>query len=114
MPKRVESYESSCPQLQRTETANAAVKKGTLSSTIQRLLEEQKPEGAYFLAEDNGERTGYFFLNMKDSSEIPGLAEPWFLAFNARVTLRPVMNAQDLASAAPGFERAVKAFATSA
>ena len=96
------------------ESANTAVKKGTLSSTIQRLLEEQKPEAAYFLAEDNGERTGYFFLNMKDSSEMPGLAEPWFLAFNARITLRPVMNAQDLANAAPGFERAIKAFATSA
>ena len=71
------------------EAANAAVKKGTLGSTIQRLIDEQKPEAAYFLAEDNGERTGYFVLDMKDSSEIPGLVEPWFLAFNARVTLRP-------------------------
>jgi hypothetical protein len=58
------------------EAANAAVKKGTLSSTIQRLLEEQKPEAAYFLAEDSGERTGYFFLNMNDSSEIPASPSP--------------------------------------
>jgi hypothetical protein len=95
------------------ESGNAAAKKGVLGSTIQRLVEEQKPESAYFLAEDNGERTGYFVLNMKDSSEIPGLAEPWFLAFNARITLRPVMNAQDLANGAPGMERAVKAFSAS-
>jgi hypothetical protein len=96
------------------EAGNAAARKGTLGSTIQRLLEEQKPESAYFLAEDNGERTGYLVVNMKDSSEIPAFCEPWFLAFNARITVRPVMNAQDLANAAPGIERAVKAFAASA
>lgn len=96
------------------ETANAAVRHGALGTTIQKLLEEQKPEAAYFLAEEQGERTGYLFLNMKDSSEIPGLAEPWFLAFNARITLYPVMNAQDLANGMPGLERAAKAFAHTA
>ena len=96
------------------ESGNAAVRKGTLGSTIQRLLDEQKPESAYFLAEDNGERTGYLFLNMKDSSEIPALAEPWFLVFNARIKLYPVMNPQDLANSASGIERAVKAFGASA
>lgn len=96
------------------EAANAAVRKGALGSTIQRLLDEQKPESAYFLAEDNGERTAYLVVNMKDSSELPAYAEPWFLAFNARVTARPVMNAQDLAQAGPGIERAVKAFGASA
>ena len=46
---------------------------------------------------------------MKDASEIPGLAEPWFLEFKGQITFRPVMNAADLAAAGPGIERAVKA-----
>jgi hypothetical protein len=94
------------------ESGNAAARKGRLGSTIQRILEDLKPEAAYF-AEDNGHRTGYIFFDMKNSSELPAIAEPWFLAFNATVTVRPAMNAQDLADAAPGIERAVKGFAAS-
>ena len=96
------------------ENGNTAVKNGKLASTIKKLLDEQKPEAAYFLAEDNGERTGYLIVDLKSESEIPAYAEPWFLAFNARITLRPVMTPQDLAAAAPGIERAIKAFAQSA
>lgn len=92
------------------EAGNAAARNGALGSTVQRILEELKPEAAYFIAEDNGERTGIIFFDMKDSSQIPSVAEPWFLAFNARLTLRPAMNPQDLAAAAPGIEKAVKAY----
>jgi hypothetical protein len=90
------------------ETGNAAAKAGKLGSTIERILGEIKPEAAYF-AEDNGERTGYVFFDMKESSELPAIAEPWFLAFNARVTVRPAMTPQDLAKAAPSIEKAAKA-----
>jgi len=96
------------------ESGNAATRSGTLGSTIQRILEEMKPEAAYFTAEDNGERTGLIFFDLKDSSHIPAIAEPWFLAFNARLTLRPAMNPQDLAAAAPGIEKAVKGFGKAA
>lgn len=92
------------------ESGNAAARSGVLGSTVQRILEEMKPEAAYFTAEENGERTGLIFFDLKDSSHIPAVAEPWFLAFNARVTLRPVMNPQDLAAAGPGIDKAVKAF----
>jgi hypothetical protein len=36
------------------------------------------------------------------------VAEPWFLAFNAQVTLRPIMNPQDLAKAGSSIGEAVK------
>src|SRR5664279_930466 len=91
------------------EAGNAASQSGTLGSTIQRILGELKPEAAYF-SEDNGERTGYIFFDMKESSQLPAVAEPWFLAFNARLTVRPVMNQQDLAAAGPGIAAAAKSY----
>ena len=37
-----------------TETANAAVRKGTLESTLKKILADLKPEAAYFVATDSG------------------------------------------------------------
>src|SRR5436305_14513359 len=91
------------------ESGNAASRSGSLGSTIKRILDEMKPEAAYF-AEDNGERTGYIFFDMKESSQLPAIAEPWFLAFNARLTVRPAMSPQDVSAASSGIELAVKGY----
>jgi hypothetical protein len=92
------------------ETGNDAAANGTLGSTIQQILAGMKPEAAYF-AEDNGERTGYIFFDMQDSSELPAVAEPWFLAFDANLTVKPAMTLEDLGKAGPAIERAVKTYA---
>ena len=90
------------------DTGNAAAKDGTLGSTIERILADLKPEAAYFFADDHGQRAGSIVFDMNDTSQIPAVAEPWFLAFNAQVSLRPVMNPQDLAKAGPAIGNAVK------
>ena len=90
------------------EAGNAAAKKDGFK-TIQSILEEQKPEAAYFVAE-HGKRTAYLILNLQDASEIPAIAEPWFLALNASVEATPAMVAADLQKAAPAIAQAVKAY----
>ena len=91
------------------EAGNAAARAGSLERTIKSILDELKPEAAYF-AEDGGERTGYIFFDMKESSQLTSVAEPWFLAFNAKITVRPAMTPQDLAAGASGMERAAKRY----
>jgi hypothetical protein len=88
------------------EAGNAAAKAGTLGSTVEKILADLKPEAAYFFPDDNGQRSGSIVFDMKDSSQIPAIAEPWFLAFNAKISLRPVMNPQDLATASPSITKA--------
>jgi len=51
---------------------------------------------------------------MKDTSEIPAFAEPWFLAFNAQVEFHPAMSAEDLARATPAIEQAVRKYGSRA
>jgi hypothetical protein len=88
------------------ETGNAAISDGSLPKTIDSILADLKPEAAYF-AEDNGQRTGFIFFDLKDTAQIPAVAEPWFLAFDAHIEFHPAMNLDDLKKATPGIEKAV-------
>ncbi len=90
------------------EAGNAAARNGTLGTKVKAILDELKPEAAYFVANERGERCGYIVFDMKESSQIPSIAEPWFLAFNASITMTPTMNPQDLATAGPSIKRAVE------
>ena len=91
------------------EAGNAAAKAGKLGTTIQSILADLKPEAVYFTA-DKGQRTAFIFLEMKDASQIPAIAEPWFLAFNASIECQPVMVPEDLAKAGRAIEAAVNKY----
>jgi hypothetical protein len=91
------------------EAGNAAARAGKLGTTIQSILKDLKPEAAYF-TDDHGQRTGFLFLEMKDASQIPAIAEPWFLAFNASIEIHPVMVPEDLAKAGGAIGAAVKKY----
>jgi hypothetical protein len=91
------------------EAGNAAVKAGKLGATIQSILADLKPEAVYF-TDDNGQRTALLFLEMQNASQIPAIAEPWFLAFNASVEFHPVMVPDDLAKASGAIDAAVNKY----
>ena len=74
---------------------NKAIKDGSLPKIIQSLLQDVKPEAAYFTTLD-GLRTGFMVFDLKDSTDIPRITEPLFQGFNATVQFVPVMNADDL------------------
>ena len=78
------------------EPFNTAVRDGSAGPKIKRILEALKPEAVYF-CEHNGQRGGTLVVNLNDPSDIPVLAEPWFLTFNAQVEFRVAMTPEDLA-----------------
>jgi len=91
------------------ETGNAVAKAGKMGEKMQAILAEMEPEAVYFTA-DHGQRTIYAILDVQDPSQLPAIAEPWFLAFNAGIELQPVMVPDDLAKAGPAIEKAVKKY----
>lgn len=77
------------------EPFNTATRKGTVGETIGRILAEIKPEAAYFTEQD-GHRGATLVVQVNDASQIPALAEPWYLNFNADCQFRIAMTPDDL------------------
>jgi hypothetical protein len=80
------------------EPFNSAVRNGTAGPKIKKIMDAIKPEAAYF-GEREGKRGGVLIVNLDSPSDVPKLAEPWFLTFNAEVEFRVVMTPEDLAKA---------------
>jgi hypothetical protein len=77
---------------------NEAVRDGSAGAKMAKILEDLKPEAAYFMAKD-GKRGGFLVVDISDGSEIPRFAEPFFLLFDATVEFLPTMTPDDLARA---------------
>ncbi len=77
------------------EPLNTLVRKGTAGQTIGKILEAIKPEAVYF-TEQEGRRGAVLVVNLENPSQIPALAEPWFLSFQADCKFRVMMTPDDL------------------
>ncbi len=80
------------------EPFNTSVRDGTAGQKLQRIIDATKPEAVYFTEQD-GRRGGLLVVNVNAASDIPLLAEPWFLAFHAEVKFRIAMTPDELAHA---------------
>jgi hypothetical protein len=80
------------------EPFNSDVKNGTIAGKMKKIMDAIKPEHAWF-SERNGKRGGIMIVNVDSPSDIPRLAEPWFLNLNAEVEFRIAMTPEDLGRA---------------
>ncbi len=80
------------------EPFNTLIRNGTAGQKIQQILEDLKPEVAYF-SERNGKRGGIFIVDITDPSQVPAIAEPFFLTFDATVEFHVAISPEDLGAA---------------
>ncbi len=91
------------------EGGNAAAKDGSLGDILQSIMEDLKPEAAYF-AEIEGARGGYLVVNMEEASQLPAFAEPLFLGLGATVQIHPAFTPDDMPGVNEALERAVQKY----
>jgi hypothetical protein len=89
------------------EKGNLALKDPQFGHKMSDLLAQIKAEAAYFTT-ICGQRGAYIVVNLTDASELPGIAEPFFLWLDADIDWYPVMKPEDLGKAGPAIEAAVK------
>lgn len=77
------------------EPFNSLVRSGKVGEIIGHILETIKPETAYFTEQD-GKRGGLFIVDVKNPSDVPFFAEPFFLKFQASCKFRILMSPADL------------------
>ena len=77
------------------EAGNVGLAEGTLPAALQEVMALVHPEAVY-IGTDQGLRCVTIVFDLKDSSDIPAVTEPFFQRANASVELLPVMNQDDL------------------
>lgn len=80
------------------EPFNSLVRSGQAGEIIGQILETIKPETSYFTEQD-GKRGGFFIVEVKNPSDVPFFAEPFFLKFHATCKFRILMSPADLQTA---------------
>jgi hypothetical protein len=88
------------------EAGNRAIRDGSLAETLDRVMGQIQPEAAYFTALD-GKRTALIFFDLEAPSQIPSVAEPFFMGLDAAIEIVPAMSAEDVRT---GIEEASNAF----
>jgi hypothetical protein len=78
-----------------TAAGNAVIADGSIGQVIGGLIDRLHPEAAYFAGED-GQRACFIVFDMTDAADLPSICEPLFQAANARVTVTPCMNLEDM------------------
>jgi hypothetical protein len=78
-----------------TEKANDAIRSNRIDEILGSLMDRVRPEAAYFGSID-GMRAAFIVFDLEDPSQVPVICEPLFMELNAKITMIPVMNGDDV------------------
>lgn len=77
------------------KATNQAIKTDRFVPLFQKISDAIKPETTVFYS-DHGNRAALFLFDMKESSMLSQIAEPFITELNAKVEIIPAMNAEEL------------------
>jgi len=89
------------------DTANDVLRDPQFGAKMHDLLDEIHAEATYFTTID-GYRGCFAVVNMNDTSEMPKVAEPFFIWMAAEIDWFPVMTPEDLGRAGSDIAAAYK------
>ncbi|MGH3310611.1 MAG: DUF3303 family protein [Streptomyces sp.] len=78
-----------------TKVSNDGLKSGKLPKLMETVLDQLKPEAAYFTPH-GGRRSCVLVFDMQDSSLLPTITEPFLQEMGAEIEIQPVMNREEL------------------
>jgi len=79
-----------------TEAGNEAIRSGVMLKAMEQMMEQLKPEAAYFLGSEDGQRSCLVVFDLAEPSQIPSVSEPLFQMGKAKVTLTPCMSLDEV------------------
>jgi hypothetical protein len=77
------------------DKGTAALKDGSMMPALQAVMDQLKPEAAYFFP-SHGQRTALFVFDMPSGADLVPTVEPFWMALGADIELTPAMNFADL------------------
>jgi hypothetical protein len=80
------------------EPFNSLVRSGEAGNVLKAIMDDLKPEAVYFTEED-GMRSAILVVDLATPSDVPKVAEPFFLKFDAECRMRIVISPADLKNA---------------
>jgi hypothetical protein len=78
-----------------TVEGTEALKAGRIDKLLGQLMEDLKPEAAYFYPE-NGLRSGHLIVNMDNSTQVLEYGERLWVGLGGEVEMTPVMAPEDI------------------
>ena len=80
-----------------TPKFNELSRQGQIGPKIKQILQDIKPEAAYFGKENKGQRGAIIIVDVASPADISRVTEPWYLVFDAQVETSICMLPEEIA-----------------